>query len=85
MSLRSELAGAVDTLNHDLTAAEDRLRAALNELDAALKDQNGRLNQSLTRSRDELRGEKVGREDLAALMTELALRLKGDFDLPGSA
>jgi hypothetical protein len=82
---RSELASAVDTLNHDLSAAEDRLRAALNELDAALKEQGSRVNQSLTRSRDELRGEKVGREDLAALMTELALRLKGDFDLPGSA
>lgn len=81
---RSELAGAVDTLNHDLSAAEDRLRAALNELDAALKEQGARLNQTLTRSRDELRGDKVGREDLAALMTELALRLKGDFDLPGS-
>lgn len=81
---RSELAGAVDTLNHDLSAAEDRLRTALNELDTALKEQGARLNQALTRSRDELRGEKLGREDLAALMTELALRLKGDFDLPGS-
>jgi hypothetical protein len=30
----------------------------------------------------ELRGEKVGRDDLAALLTEFALRLKGDFDLP---
>ena len=54
------------------------------DLDAALKDQAGRLNQSLSRSRDELRADKVGREDLAALMTELALRLKGDFDLPGA-
>ncbi|HSX61848.1 MAG TPA: hypothetical protein VLF18_16785 [Tahibacter sp.] len=82
---RSELATAVDTLNHDLSAAEERLRAALAEVDAALKEHNVRLNQSLTRSRDELRGEKVGREDLAALLTEVALRLKGDFDLPGAA
>ena len=29
-----------------------------------------------------LGGEKVGRDDLAASLTELALRLKGDFDLP---
>ncbi|MBL8299759.1 MAG: hypothetical protein JNN30_15590 [Rhodanobacteraceae bacterium] len=82
---RSELASAVDTLSRDLAIAEERLRMALGELDAALKEQGGRLGQSLARSRDELRGEKVGREDLAALMTELALRLKGDFDLPGSA
>ena len=36
----------------------------------------------LVSARDELRGEKVGRENLAALLTELALRLKGDFELP---
>ena len=36
----------------------------------------------LTASRDELRGEKVSRDNLAALFTELALRLKGEFELP---
>jgi exonuclease VII large subunit len=81
---RSELTSAIDTLNQELSAGEERLRAALAELEAALKEQAGRMNQSLTRSRDELRGEKVGRDDLAALLTEVALRLKGDFDLPGS-
>jgi exonuclease VII large subunit len=81
---RSELTGAIEALEQSQASAEERLRAALADLDAALKDQSGRLNQSLTRSRDELRADKVGREDLAALMTELALRLKGDFDLPGA-
>ena len=33
-------------------------------------------------ARDELRGEKVSRDNLAALFTELALRLKGEFELP---
>ncbi len=80
---RSELTAAIDTLNHELSHGEERLRAALAELDAALKEQAVRLTQSLTRSRDELRGEKVGRDDLAGLLTEVALRLKGDFDLPG--
>lgn len=83
-SQRSEINTAIDALGQELSAGEERLRSALAELDAALKDQAGRLNQSLTRSRDELRADKVGREDLAALMTELALRLKGDFDLPGA-
>jgi hypothetical protein len=40
---------------------------------------------ALGAARSELRSEKVGREDLAALMTELALRLKGDFELPPPA
>jgi hypothetical protein len=34
--------------------------------------------------RAELRADKVGREDLSAMLTELALRLKGDFDLPSN-
>jgi hypothetical protein len=83
-SQRSEINAAIDGLGQELSAGEERLRSALAELDAALKDQAGRLSQNLARSRDELRADKVGREDLAALMTELALRLKGDFDLPGA-
>ncbi len=77
---RSELTAAIDTLNHEQSSGEERLRAALAELEAAVKEQASRLTQSLTRSRDELRGEKVGRDDLAALLTEVALRLKGDFE-----
>lgn len=83
-SQRAEINAAIDGLGQELSAGEERLRSALAELDAALKDQAGRLSQNLARSRDELRADKVGREDLAALMTELALRLKGDFDLPGA-
>ena len=37
---------------------------------------------ALSRTGAELRAEKVGRDDLAALLTEFALRLRGDFDLP---
>ena len=42
----------------------------------------GEAEAALARLGAELRDEKVGREDLAALLAEFALRLKGDFDLP---
>jgi len=42
----------------------------------------GEVEGAVARIAAELRDEKVGREDLAALLAELALRLRGDFELP---
>lgn len=80
---RSEINAGIDALQHELAATDERLRTALTELEAALARRAGELDASLARSSGDLRAEKVGREDLAALMTEVALRLKGHFDLPG--
>ncbi len=79
---RGELNNAIDSVARELASADERLRAALAELDAAIKDHATRAGQALGNTREELRGEKVGREDLAALLTEVALRLQGQFDLP---
>ena len=79
---RAELNNAIDSVSRDLVGTDERLRAALAELDAAIKDHASRAGQALGSAREELRGEKVGREDLAALLTEVALRLQGQFDLP---
>ncbi len=80
---RAEINAGIDALQHELAATDERLRAALTELESALARRAGELDASLARSSGDLRAEKVGREDLAALMTEVALRLKGHFDLPG--
>jgi len=56
----------------------------LAELGSALDARASEAASSLSRSSAELRAEKVGREDLAAMLTELGLRLKGDFDLPSN-
>ena len=53
-------------------------RGTLDALDARVE----RIEGAVMRVAAELRDEKVGREDLAALLAELALRLKGDFELP---
>ena len=63
---------------------DERLRDALAELGSALDARASEAASSLSRTNAELRSEKVGREDLAAMLTELGLRLKGDFDLPSN-
>jgi len=81
-SQRGELNTAIENVNHELSATDERLRGLLGELESLLKDQATRASQALGTAREELRGEKVGREDLAALFTEVAMRLQGQFDLP---
>jgi hypothetical protein len=81
---RTEVNNALASLQQDLGRGDERLRAATSELNAALKQLSDTAHAALTGARDELRTEKVSREDLAALLTEVALRLKGHFDLPVS-
>ena len=79
---RGEVAASLDAQAHELAATDERLRDAVADAHKATHTRAGETEASLARLGAELRGEKVGREDLAALLTEFALRLKGDFDLP---
>jgi uncharacterized protein YukE len=79
---RNEMNNAVAALQQDLGQGDERLRAAMAEINAAIKQLGDNATSALGGARDELRAEKVSREDLAAMLTEVALRLKGHFDLP---
>ncbi len=81
---RGEINKAAETLGHDLEALGDRLHSSHAELETALTNQASQADAALNRAQRELRAEKVGREDLAALFTEFAMRLKGEFELPRS-
>jgi len=81
---RGEIATALDAHGQELAATDERLRGALADLHKAAQARAGETDSAVSRVGAELRAEKVGREDLAALLTEFALRLKGDFDLPTS-
>lgn len=78
---RAELNASISNLQGDLAAADERLRTAMLELQNALKQVQERGENSLTQAREDLRRDKVSREDLAAMLAEVALRLKGQFDL----
>jgi hypothetical protein len=79
---RGEINKGLEGLGHELAASDERLRNALADLHTTVSARAGDTETALSRTGAELRAEKVGREDLAALLTEFALRLKGDFDLP---
>ena len=79
---RGEISAAIEGLGRELGATDERLRGLLAELEATLESHSQRAVQALGAAREELRCENVGREDLAALLTEVALRLQGQFDLP---
>jgi len=79
---RGEVAASLDAHEKELAAADERLRAAVADVSKATHARAGEVEGVVARVAAELRDEKVGREDLAALLAELALRLKGDFELP---
>lgn len=79
---REEINAAIAQLAEDLARRDERARASLASLSGSLDKAVAQAEASLAAARTELRVEKAGREDLAALFTELALRLKGDFELP---
>ena len=79
---RGEVATSLDAHAHELAATDERLRSVVADVQKATLARAGEAESAMARLGTELRDEKVGREDLAALLAELALRLKGDFDLP---
>ena len=81
---RSEVATSLDAHAAELAATDERLRSAVADVAKATHARAGETEGALARLAADLRDEKVGREDLAALLAELALRLRGDFDLPSS-
>ena len=81
-TLRGELQGGLQALESDFGAKDERQREALAELRQLMATRVSELSAALARSDQDLRGDKVGRADLAALLTEVAMRLNGEFDLP---
>ncbi|GAB3103633.1 hypothetical protein [Lysobacter terrae] len=81
---RDEINAGVVQVAADLARFELQSRDALiqwqTELAASLQD----IRASTSDDRDRLRQEKVGRDDLADLMGELSLRLRGPLELPGA-
>ena len=73
-------------VEEQLDAESRELRSALHEqneeLSALIGETRDQLNAALASEAQELTDSKVAREDLAGLLTEVALRLKKDFRLP---
>lgn len=90
----------LDSLGQQLTATateiKDQMHKGQREIREQLLDQAKTMNadllkareelsQAIERAQNELGGDKADRAALASLFTEMAMRLNGDFELPGDA
>lgn len=75
-------------LEEQISSEAQELRGTLQEqgeeLSGMIHDTHEQLSKNLTTETRNLADGKLAREDLAALLTEVALRLKKDFKLPGA-
>jgi ABC-type phosphate transport system auxiliary subunit len=81
-TLRGELQAGIHALESELGSKDEHLREELTALRQLLAERAGELSAQQQRADADVRADKVGRADLAALLTEVALRLKGEFELP---
>jgi len=91
--LAAELKTLSDTLSQRLSQVAEQDAAAQRDLRNQILDQSTRLGDELTRAREaviatveqrfeELRKDKTDLAALAALFSDIALRLRGEFTLP---
>jgi DNA anti-recombination protein RmuC len=88
ISLQKESTKRFSDLDDQFARESKDLREQIQQLQRQLHDALVRTGTEMrshldTESR-RLQGDKVGRDDLADLMSELALRLRGEFDIPNS-
>jgi hypothetical protein len=77
---RSEINAVLQQHEDSATAAEARARDALAQLDERTQAALQAVRDALSSTRSELGGQKLAREDLADLMAEVSLRLRGTQD-----
>ncbi len=77
---RSEINAVLQQHEDSAAAAEARARDALAQLDERTQASLQAVRDALSSTRGELGGQKLAREDLADLMAEVSLRLRGTQD-----
>jgi hypothetical protein len=77
---RSEVNAILQRHEDEAVAGEARAREALGALEAQTRQNIHALKDALSSSRLQINDEKLAREDLADLMAELSLRLRGTQD-----
>ncbi|MFT3755359.1 MAG: hypothetical protein QM769_05350 [Pseudoxanthomonas sp.] len=80
-SQRNELDTVLQQHEDNAEAAAERAREALAQSEQKAQAAQQQLREALAAARTELGGEKLAREDLADLMAEVSLRLRGAQDV----
>lgn len=86
LDLKGQMEGGFAEIDEQLVSEAKELRLALvdqsDELSTLIRATHDQVSTDLQKEADGLADAKLGREDMAALLTELALRLSNDSQLP---
>ncbi|MDB6154701.1 MAG: hypothetical protein JWL90_3154, partial [Chthoniobacteraceae bacterium] len=69
----------------DTRELRQQLRDQLKAISAEIKDRHDQIKAGLDHEAQQIRGAMTGRESLAEMLSEVALRLKGEFRVPGAS
>ncbi len=87
--LSKNLSAGIDRLNADTVGALTRLRQELRDevgqFQTRLRDQRAELQGKLAQQTEQLQQDKVDQSELADLLNELGMRLRGKFRVPDAA
>lgn len=81
-ALRAELSDVDEKHEHSGSNLRERIHKLGNETAESLRQNHDELSALVDRSANSLRDEKVAREELSGFLSEMALRLNRQFDLP---
>lgn len=84
-NLESRLHGIDEQTANHIRELRQRVLEQSKGLGAELKEQQDRFQAALDGEARQIRGAMTGRESLAEMLTEVALRLKGEFHVPGAS
>ena len=82
--LESRLHGVDEQMANSIRDLRQRLLEQSKALSAEVKERHEQLQTALDGEAGQIRGAMTGRESLAEMFTEVALRLKGEFRVPGA-
>ncbi|MEO6872137.1 MAG: hypothetical protein ABI233_07950 [Chthoniobacterales bacterium] len=69
---------------HEMHELREQLLEQSKALSAEIKDKHDQMKAGLNHEAEQIRGAMTGRESLAEMLNEVALRLKNEFRVPGA-
>jgi len=70
--------------DHEFHALRQQLLEQSKALSDEIREKHGQVKADLDREAEQIRGAMTGRESLAEMLSEVALRLKNEFKVPGA-
>jgi hypothetical protein len=70
--------------DREIHSLRDQLLAQSKTLSDEIREKHGQVKADLDREAEQIRGAMTGRESLAEMLSEVALRLKNEFRVPGA-